>query len=555
MSANAPDLIILGRVVTLTGGDGLGWATGLAMADGRVVAAGTAHEIEALTSSGTRVWRLEADVVVMPSLTDAHLHLLSAALGADEPDLGGLDREGVLATVGNTHRERAATGDVDGWLTGHGWTLDAIDGPPEAGWLDAIAPGRPIALWSHDHHSRWLSTPALRASGLHVAGDLAGGRIVRDERSEPTGWLLEGAAGLVDASIPAPAEATVAAALGAYAAQLARLGVTGVHDPGGLAPDADLTAGPVAYRRLAERGQLPLRVVASLREEQLQRGAEMGFRSAAPHGDPGTARYRDGWVKLFADGALGSRTAFLSSPYETDDPRGPGEDDATGLQLRTREQLRAVVEAAAAVGIASQIHAIGDAATTAALDVLAEAPRVAGVRHRIEHAQLVRPVDVARFGPAGIAASVQACHLLSDAEPMRQAWGPRSAWAFPLAALAAAGTLLPAGTDAPVESPDPWRNLSAAMTRRSRSWPDTETFHPQQALGLARAIRSSCLDGPRSLGLADQGHLGVGAHADLMVVPSALFDAPPAADLIETTRPLATVLEGEVIAHLPAFDP
>lgn len=552
---DGPDSLILGRIATFAGDRGFGWASGVAITDGRVTSVGQADQIRALLGSRTRLWRLDPAVVVMPSLTDAHLHLISAALSADEPDLQGMDRETLLAAVATAHAERIAGGDRHGWMTAHGWSLDTLGEEPHRSRLDMVTPDRPVALWSHDHHSRWLNTAALQESGLAAVADRPGGRIVRDDDGVPTGWLLEGTAGLVDQSIPPPSEQAVTSAIHSYAGLLARFGVTAVHDPGGLAPGPDMTSGPATYRNLARRGQLPLRVVGSLREEQLSRGIEIGFHSGVTHGDPARSRYRDGWIKLFADGALGSRTAHLSSPYEADDPRYPGPERERGLALRTRLELRHVVEAAAAAGIASQIHAIGDAATRAALDVLEGAPRVGSVRHRIEHAQLVHPDDCARFGAAGIAASVQACHLLTDADAVRLAWGQRSGWSFPLALLDQGGALLPAGTDAPVESPDPWRGLSAAVTRRSGAWPAGEVFHAEHSLGLERAIRASCLDGPRSLGIADEGRLTPGARADLIVVPAELFDAPPEATMIEAISPLATVLDGEIIARTAAFDP
>jgi predicted amidohydrolase YtcJ len=188
------------------------------------------------------------------------------------------------------------------------------------------------------------------------------------------------------------------------------------------------------------------------------------------------------------------------------------------------------------------------------LDVIAALPAVDGAQHRVEHAQLVDPADVARFGRLGIPASVQPSHLLSDAAAMQGSWGARTASAFPLAALDAAGASLPFGTDAPVESADPWRGIAAAVTRRGAGWADRDAVHPEQAISLARALRGACLDGPRSMGVGDQGHLDRGARADLLVVPAALFDAPPDPDVIAATRPLATLLDGTVIHRSGAFD-
>jgi hypothetical protein len=309
---------------------------------------------------------------------------------------------------------------------------------------------------------------------------------------------------------------------------------------------------------MARAGELPLRVTACVREEQLERAVETGFRTGRTEAEPGSGRYRDGWLKLFADGALGSRTAALLEDYEPGDPAGPPTGGARGLPLRTREQLVSLAARAAAMGIASAIHAIGDAAVRTALDALADVPGVTGARHRVEHAQLVHPRDVARFAALGVAASVQPCHLLSDAPSVRAAWGRRSASAFPLADLDRAGALLPFGTDAPVESPDPWPGIAAAVLRRGPGWPHEAAFHPEQAVSLARALRAACLDGPRSAGRADEGHLDVGARADLLVLPGQPFDEAHekvGAEALAAIRPLATLLDGTVVHRAPSFDP
>jgi hypothetical protein len=549
------DLVITGRIATLSGVSGFGWAEALAIGGGRVVAVGSTSDVEPFSGPATVQWRLQDDVVVTPSLTDSHLHLAEAALAAGRPDLNGLDLERVAAAVGDAHGERLQAGDRDGWLLGHGWSLEALGGRPEAVLLDASAPGRPVALWSHDHHTRWLSSEAIRRSGVAALADPPSGRIERGREGRPTGILVEHAAGLVDAAIPGPAAHEVEAAIRGFARVLAGLGVTSVHDPGELAPDPKLRRGPTLFRAMACAGDLPLRVTACVREEQLERALETGFETGRAEVEPGSRRYRDGWLKLFADGALGSRTAALLEDYEPGDPAGPPIGGARGVTLRTREQLVALAARAAEAGIASAIHAIGDAAVRTALDVLAEVPGVPGARHRIEHAQLVHPQDVTRFAALAVAASVQPCHLLTDAPSVRAAWGRRSAIAFPLAALSDAGTLLPFGTDAPVESPDPWPGIAAAVLRRGPDWPHDAAFHPEQAVSLARALRGASLDGPRSAGRADEGHLDVGARADLPGPPFDEARGAPSAKALAAIRPLATLLDGTVVHRAPGFDP
>jgi len=549
------DLIITGSIATLRGSSGFGWVDAVAITDGRVVALGNPAEVDVLAGPHTTTWRLPADLAVVPSFTDAHLHCASAALAAEQPDLTGLDRAGVIAAIEAAHAEMLERGDSDSWLLGHGWTFPALGVQPDASWLDEAAPGRPVALWAHDHHSRWLSARAIQVAGLAAQDDPASGRIERDAEDRPTGIMYEAAAGLVDAIIPAAGANDVDWAVGAYAQTLAELGVTSVHDPGAVAPDPELRGGPIHYREMARGGRLPLRVMASVREEQLDRAIEIGFRSGQTVDGDERGRYRDGWLKLFSDGALGSRTAALLAPYEPNDPAGPPPGGPNGMLTRSPEQLAEAAGTAAAAGIASEIHAIGDAAVRTVLDVIEDLPRVAGAMHRVEHAQLVDAADIARFGALDIPASVQPSHLLSDATAMQGSWGDRSVTAFPLRAINKTGALMPFGTDAPVESADPWPGIAAAVTRRGPRWSAAETFHPEQAIDLARALRCAALDPPRSAHVRDQGHLDVGARADLLVVPATLFDEPADAAAIANTRPRATLLDGKVVYRAPDFDP
>ena len=568
MTDTGADLIIEGRIATLHAAAGLTWVEALAVGDGRVVAAGSATDVLAVAGVETTIWRLPTEQIVTPSITDSHPHLAEAALAAGRPNLTGLDRAAASEVVTEAHQHLLEAGDPDGWLLGHGWSFDALGEHPDATWLDEAAPGRPVALWAHDHHSRWLSARAVQLTGLAAHVDPPSGHIERHADGRPTGVMYEAAAGLVDAAIPTPTAGDIDWAIGAYAHTLAELGVTAVHDPGALAPDPDLSGGAVHYRVMARAGRLPLRVIASVRQEQLSRAIEIGFRSGRPFdadGDGpegadapepgGQGRYRDGWLKLFSDGALGSRTAALLAPYELDDPAGQPPGGPTGMALLPRAQLVELAGRAAAAGISSEIHAIGDAAVRSALDAIGTLPAVPGAMHRVEHAQLVHPDDIERFAALGVAASVQPSHLLSDADAMRAAWGARTASAFPLAGLERHGTLMPFGTDAPVEAADPWPGIAAAVTRRGQDWSAGTAFVPEQAISLERALRGACLDGPRSAHIDDQGHLAVGARADLLVLPAAAFDCPLEAELLATIRPLATLLDGAVVHQVPDFDP
>ncbi len=550
------DLVITGRIATLAGESGFGWSAGIAIADGRVVSVGSDVELSDLVGPRTERWQLPPDLAVMPGITDAHMHLMTLVLAEQQVDLTGMELPEALAAIGERHRKMNESGDQDGWLLGHGWSAHELGGWPDADSLEAAAPGRAVALYAHDHHSRWVSRAAMRRARLEASEAPAGGLIRRDERGRATGILHESAASLVDHAIPDPPEADIAAGLQRVAATLATLGVTGCHDPGELTDDREMVRGPLMYRRFAERGELPLRVHGSVRAPQLERAAAQGLRSGQR-----TGRFTLGWLKLFADGSLGSRSAALLAPYE-DAHINPPTGGPAGMFVTDRAELEELLATAARAGIVGQVHAIGDAAARIALDALAAAPPVVPVNgaarlmQRIEHAQLVDPADQDRFGELGVAASVQPVHLRSDARQAVLAWGARAAHAFPLRGLLDGGALIPFGTDAPVEPVDPWPGIAVAVTRRDPFATDRPALGAAHAIDLARAIRAACLDPAQVAGLNDLGRLTVGSRADLLVVPAAALDERvPDSAALASARPLATLLDGAPVHRDPAFDP
>jgi predicted amidohydrolase YtcJ len=536
-----PELVITGRIATLAGESGLGWVEAIAVGGGRVLAAGRTQDVLSLARGHTKIWRLPPDQAVMPGITDAHLHLMALVLAEWDVDLSGAaDLPASLALVAAEHAARADRGEPHDWLTGHGWSLDRFGRWPDADMLEAAAPRRPVALWAHDHHTRWLNRTALAAAGIdEQTADPDGGLIRRDDAGRPTGILHEHAARMPDALIRLPDAEQVERALAAVASRMAALGITGCHDPGLLDVRPTLELGPDFYRALARRARLPLRVHSSIRAFQLDAAIAAGLRS----GD-GWGRWRMGWLKLFADGSLGSRSAALLAPYE-DAAEIPPTGGQAGMLLDPPAALATDLRRAAAAGISGQVHAIGDAAVRLALDLLSEQPPTPLMR-RVEHAQLVDPADLPRFGQLGIAASVQPVHLRSDAPVARAAWGERAERsAFPLAALDAAGALIPFGTDAPVEPADPWPGIAAAICRRDPADADAAPLGPGHALDLTRAIRAACLDPALVARQPDVGRLTAGCRADLLVIPAEVFADPVDPSRLAQARPLATLIDGE----------
>ncbi|HUG48889.1 MAG TPA: amidohydrolase [Candidatus Limnocylindria bacterium] len=557
-------LIVEGRIATLAGDEGFGWVEALAVWEELVLVAGSLAEVEALAGPGTRRWRLPPDTVAMPGITDAHLHLMMLVLTQTQVDLSPADDlVGTLELVGRAHAERLAEGDSDGWLLGHGWSLDRLGRWPDTADLERVAPRRPVALYAHDHHSRWVSAEALRLAGVtDLSGDPPGGMIRRADDGQPTGILHEIASSLVDEVIPDPTDGELEVGLGRVAGDLAALGITGAHDPGELSGDRAISRGPTFYSRLAAQGRLPLRVHASVRAPQLDRAIELGLRSGQgvdedDSSDPLLARlagrYRMGWLKLFTDGSLGSRSAAMLEPY-SDALQRPPTGGPRGMFLASREALAEDLRRASAAGIVGQLHAIGDAGVRLALDLLAGLPD-GGLMRRVEHAQLVDPADMPRFAASGMAASVQPVHLRSDAGPAREAWGERSRHAFPLAALAGAGALIPFGTDAPVEPVDPWPGIAVAIARRDPYRPSDEPLGAEHAISLARAIRAACLDPALSAREERLGRLLPGYRADLLIVPAEGLREPVDPAALASTRPLATLIDGELVFRQSSFEP
>jgi predicted amidohydrolase YtcJ len=549
------DALITGRIATLADGaaDGFGWVEAIGIRDGRVAFAGSEVDLETRADPFTERIVLEPDQVAIPGLTDAHLHLAVAGISARD-----IDVHGTTSVEEGMERIRAAherLSDPDAWLEGFGWDIDRWGRWPTADDLEAVAPGRRVALWAHDHHGLLASHAALRSVDISAdTADPAGGVIRRaDDGRTPTGVLHEAAARLVTVHIPLPGQDDVEAGILAIARDLLSLGVVASHDPGYVSPDPDLTGSFPAYARLADTGRLRVRVHASVRDDSLQAAIERGFRSGDPLGGGPESRARVGWLKLFADGALGSRTAALLEDYEDEPGRPVAADRRRGVWMTEPDRLEELVSQAAEAGIVTQIHAIGDAGVRAALDVLERAGGSApgaGMMRRIEHAQMIAPDDRHRFAAADIAASVQPVHLRTDAPGARRAWGDRAEReAFAWTAIVADGGVLAFGTDAPVEPYDPWPGIAIAVARADASWgADAEPFGQHEALTLERALRAACVDPAISAGEMDRGRLTVGQRADLVVLPAAAVDEPvePGGPLA-TARPDMVLVDGKVV--------
>ncbi len=533
------EVLVTGRIATFDGHHGFGWVEAVGIRAGRVAFAGSAVELETRADPHTLRIELEPGEFAIPGLTDAHLHYVDAAIAAEHVDLTD------AATLDDGLAMLAATqaGLPEGaWLLGAGWDQRRWGRWPTAADLASIAPGRPAALWSFDHHAVWASAPALALAGVDARSpDPDGGIARRAADGSPEGVLLENACPLVMRRVPEPVPAELRRMLGAMGRRLIALGVVGVHDPGNVSPDAALSAFD-AYAAMADAGALPVRVHACLRSEGLELAAARGLRSGAHLGAGPDGRAKVGWLKLFADGTLGSQTAALLEPRT-------GSTD-TGVFRMPPDVLRELAARAADVGIASQIHAIGDSAARASLDALEPTVARVPLMPRLEHVQLLHPDDLGRLAAHGIAASVQPVHLREDAATARRDWGDRAeAWGYTWRSILESGAVLAFGTDAPVEPIDPWPGIAMAVLRRDAGWgTETATFGPDEALTLEQALRAATVGPSITAREPDRGRLRPGSRADLIVLPADPREtAGEGVARFAEVRPRLVLLDGEVV--------
>jgi hypothetical protein len=539
------DLVVVGRIATLAGdaADDLGIVEAIAIGGGRVLHAGTRAAIDDLAGPAVRRIALGQDEAVIPGLTDGHLHLADAAVAAVQLELETAPTlEAGLARIRAAHE---ALDDPSAWLRGGGWDAGRWGGWPTAVALEAVAPGRRVVLWSHDLHAVWVSPAALASAGVSATTpEPAGGIVRRLADGTPEGVLHEDATGLVTGHAPTLDGERLADLIEGYCRRLLSFGVVAAHEPGELESDVRLERGFAAIERLASAGRLPIRVHAGIRKGALDLAVSRGLRSGDPLGPP-AGRARVGWLKLFGDGTLGSRTAAIFSPYLDEPARGAPPAGPLGTFVTEPAEMAALAGAAAHAGIATQIHAIGDRSLRAALAALEPTVGRTALRPRVEHVQLVDDGDLPRFGRSGIVASVQPADLRDDAAKARRAWGQRAERSYPWARLLASGATVAFGTDAPAADDDPWPALAMAVRRRDPSWPaDVATFGPAERITLPQALRAACAGAATAAAEDDRGRLTPGQRADLVVIPGAALTDPEA---LRTARPRLVLVDGAVV--------
>ncbi|HPH98350.1 MAG TPA: amidohydrolase [Anaerolineaceae bacterium] len=506
-----------------------GGATALAIDGGRIVATGSDADI--LAEFGFRAQRQDMQGrTIWPGLIDAHLHLSFYSFGLQRVNAETASQTGCLAAVAEKARQLAP----GSWLLGHGWNQNIWpEGFGTAAMLDQAAPENPVFLTSKSIHSAWANSRALALAGITASTpDPDGGAIQRDAQGNPTGILFESAMSLVERVIPAPTLAEMEQALLAAQPTLWQMGLTGVHDFDGPLCFAGL-------QNLDQRQELRLRVLKGIRHENLNQAVELGLRSGF-----GSEYLRIGSLKLFADGALGPRTAAMLQPYE-------GDEKERGFLMLDAETVFEIGQKAAQTGLSLAIHAIGDDANHQVINGFEllrkweEAQRLPHLRHRIEHVQILQPADLPRLKALDIIASMQPIHATSDMIIADHHWGERARYAYAWQSLLQEHTRLAFGSDAPVESPNPFWGLHAAVTRRRMDGtPGEEGWRPMQRLNLNDALLGYTQGAAYTAGLENlQGQLAPGFWADLIVLDVNPFTVSP--DTLHSIRPTATMVGGE----------
>ncbi|WP_332852848.1 amidohydrolase [Duganella sp. S19_KUP01_CR8] len=497
---------------------------------GRIVAVGSERETAIRLPKAEHI---DAQgKTLLPGLIDAHGHVFELGEIASGVELfsaislGGAVR--AVAEFSRTHPKNA-------WVVGFGWNQEVwkLGRFPTAAELDAVVGDRPVLLHRVDGHATWVNTKALEMAGItRDTPDPKGGKIERDASGKPSGVLVDAAMELVDKVVPLATPNEARARLDNALAALAKAGLTSVHDAGIKVVQDDL------YRDYADHGKLTTRVYAMIGDT----AADFDELSKeGPLKSYGNDVYALAAVKLYSDGALGSRGAALLAPY-SDMP------STRGLLFYPNAEMLAKMNKAMKAGYQVNVHAIGDAGNRQILDAYAQLiPKYNNVelRHRVEHAQVVALEDIPRFKALGIIPSMQPTHATSDQNMAEQRVGhERIKGAYAWRTFLDQGSRIACGSDFPVESPNPFEGLHAAVTRQNNAGVPAGGWYKNQAMTLTEAFRCFTLDAAYAAHQENViGSLEPGKWADFILIDRDLFKVP--AEQIGKTQVLQTWMGGK----------
>jgi len=514
----------------------------VAIANGRILAVGSDSEVEAYRGPNSEVLDLGGRFA-MPGFIDSHVHFMDGSFQLLEIDLKHTRDE---ADFRQRIAEKAQTLKPGEWMLGGDWDEEAWPDAklPTRQTIDSVTPANPVWISRYDGHAGLANSLALKLAGVTKATQAPeGGLIVRDPRTgEPTGVLKDAAEALVDRAVPPPTEAQFEEALRAGLAEARRVGVTSVEDisVGANSPNGSFTGEIELLRRAEREGWLTCRFYEITPVAVWQKIEAAGIS----HG-MGSDFLKMGAVKAFADGSLGSRTAWMFEPY-TDDPTYSGL--ATAL-MTPPAKMMATLAAADKAGIQLAVHAIGDRANAEMLDIY---QRIGGAdpaahRFRIEHAQHLRPADIARFGKLGVIASMQPYHAIDDGRWAEKRIGhDRARTSYAWRSILDAGAPLAFGTDWPVAPLNPLLGVYAAVTRATLDGMHPEGWFPEQRLTLEETLRAYTQGSAyAAFDENEKGTIAPGKLGDLVVLDEDLLQIPP--DHLKDVQVAATIVGGKVV--------
>jgi predicted amidohydrolase YtcJ len=534
----APADLVLKNGNIYTVNDARPKAEAVAIKGDRIVFVGSNRGAQAYVGRDTRVVDLNGKTVV-PGMTDAHHHLFGVGFREITLNLEGINSlDDFLAKV-KTRVDQASPGE---WVTGRGWIETFWKPPvfPTRADLDKIAPNNPVFLDRADGHGAVANSAALKIAGVDKnTPNPFGGEVSKDQSGEPNGMLLDAAQDLVQRHIPGPTAEQTERALLLGVKRNIELGWTQVQDAGGSYAEVAL------LRKLYAEGKLKLRVYRALSApgKEAQRLFSEG-PILGEHGHRLTVRT----VKLYADGSLGSRSAALLEPY-SDKP------ETSGFLTIKEEQLRPFLEEALRKGVQVETHAIGDRGNRFILDAYEKAFKAVPVgerkirepRWRIEHSQIINPADVPRFAKLGVIPSMQPSHAIGDLHFAPSRLGvKRLAGAYAWASLIRSGSIIPGGSDAPVERGEPMIEFYAAVARKDMKGFSGEGWHPEEAVTRAQALKMFTI-WPAFAAFEEKlrGSIEVGKLADFTILSADIMKIPEMEIL--KTRCVMTVIGGEIV--------
>ncbi|RUO63241.1 hypothetical protein SAMN06297229_2302 [Pseudidiomarina planktonica] len=501
----------------------------LVVADGRIVAVG-GDELKQRYAEADQKVDLNGKTV-LPGITDAHGHVLGLGDYLLQADLReATSAQDAVARVASY----ATANEQQPWIIGRGWNQENWPDRtfPTASMLDEVIQQRPVWLTRVDAHAGWANSKALELAGITAdTMDPDGGEIVRDADGNPTGVLIDNAMNLVDRIRPIPSAQQLGASFERAFEHLLARGITGVHDAGISAAELSV------YKQLAADKQLPVRVYGMLAATE-PRLPEL--LAEGPVTTPDES-FTVASVKIYADGALGSRGAALLEPYSD-------ADDQMGLMVTSEQGIEELYDLVIPAGFQINIHAIGDRANRIALDQFERAYETMGgrnLRHRIEHAQVVHPDDLKRFKSLNVIASMQPTHATSDKNMAEDRLGKaRMEGAYAWQTLLEQGTIIAAGSDFPVELANPFFGLHAAVTRQDRDNNPAGGWYAHEQMTLPQALRAFTLDAAYASGQEQSlGSLEPGKWADFIVLEQDPFSVN--STILWQTDVLATYVAGE----------